>query len=90
VRQQDGYQTPSGGDTVLVSDNLAFRVGLGRRSRGPRVADGRARIPRRRDHPRLPIDVGTVTVETETTGACGATQVSIFLVHLAPGRRPPP
>ena len=88
-----GISTPiERGDTVLVSDNLAFRVGLGV---GDRVVlaspTARTRSWSARIIQDYTIDAGTVTVETETYRRLWRdAQVSVFLVHLAPGRRPPP
>jgi putative ABC transport system permease protein len=80
----DAYER---GDAVLVSDNLAFRAGL-------RVGDALTL-----DSPTGPhafrvaaiivdytIDAGTITVETDVYRRLWRdTQVSTYLVHLAPG-----
>jgi putative ABC transport system permease protein len=88
VRQQDGYLDAfERGDTVLVSDNLAFRVGLGVGDRvvlaSPTGAHAFLVGAIIQDYT---IDAGTVTVETETYRRLWRdAQVSVFLVHLAPG-----
>lgn len=89
VAEPDYLEAYARGESVLVSDNLAFRLGL-------RVGD---RLPL--DSPTgrhdlrigavivdYTIDVGTVTVETDVYRSLWRdTRVSTYLVHLAPSAR---
>lgn len=75
------------GEAVLVSDNLAFRLGL-RLGDSVSLASptGRRELPIGAIIVDYTIDVGTITVETDVYRRWwGDTQVSTYLVHLAPG-----
>lgn len=91
VRQVPEYLDAFGrGDAVLVSDNLAFRLGVD-------VGDPITLVSPTGPHT-LPIaaiivdytiDVGTVTVETDAYRRWwGDTQVSTYMVHVAHGTTP--
>ncbi len=88
VAQADGYLDAFGrGETVLVSDNLAFRLGL---HVGDRVAldspTGRHEFGLGAIIQDYTLDAGTVTLETDVYRRFWRdTQVSTYLVHLTPG-----
>ncbi len=86
-RMPDYLDTYGRGESVLVSDNLAFRLGL---DVGDHVTlaspSGAHTLPISAIIVDYTIDVGTVTVETDAyRWWWGDTQVSTYLVHLSPG-----
>ncbi len=87
AQHPDYLQAYERGDAVLVSDNLAFRFGF---RVGDRVAldspTGRHEFVIGAIIVDYTIDVGTLTVETDTYRRLWRdSQVSTYLVHLAPG-----
>ncbi len=88
LAHMDGYiDAFERGEAVLVSDNLAFRLGL---RLGDRIAldspTGRHTFTVGAIILEYSLDVGTLSVDTEVyRERWHDTQVSTFLVHLAPG-----
>lgn len=78
------------GDAVLVSDNLAFRLGVDVGDRITLVSPtGAHTLPIAAVIVDYTIDVGTVTVETDAYRRWwGDTQVSTYLVHVTRGTDP--